>query len=307
VPVLIRPFRRADRDQVTALVNGHAAAVVPGVAASVNTVLAQFEREPDEVIVDPWVLERRALVAEQDGGIAAAALVVRYRDEADVGPGYRGLGEIRWLLFRPEAPAGNPYWHDGWEAARLLMTACLELTAAWGVRRVTADGTLPVPGVYGVPVQWPHVERLYAEAGFSEPDRVEIVHLGDLDRLPAPGFPPLPGLVVRRRVGITGVRLSASLDTAEVGFVEVEVLDTAVRHPRPAGLADVGNLHIADSYQGQGIAAWLLAHAAAWLRLAHVDRLLTYATPEETELIGFLEKQGFLELTRTRRGWERTP
>jgi hypothetical protein len=83
VPVLIRPFRRADRDQVTALVNGHAAAVVPGVAASVNTVLAQFEREPDEVIVDPWVLERRALVAEQDGGIAAAALVVRYRDEAD--------------------------------------------------------------------------------------------------------------------------------------------------------------------------------------------------------------------------------
>ena len=106
MPVLIRPFRRADRDQVTALVNAHAAAVVPGAAASVNTVLAQFEREPGEVIVDPWVLERRALVAEQDGGIAAAALVVRYRDEADVGPGFRGLGEVRLGFDFLEARGG---------------------------------------------------------------------------------------------------------------------------------------------------------------------------------------------------------
>jgi GNAT superfamily N-acetyltransferase len=259
------------------------------------------------VIVDPWVLERRALVAEQDGGIAAAALVVRYRDEADVGPGFRGLGEIRWLLFRPEAPAGNPYWRDGWSAARLLMTACLELTAAWGVRRVAADGALPVPGVYGVPAQWPHVERLYTEAGFAEPDRIEIVHLADLDRLPAPGAPPLPGLAVRRRVGMVGVRLGASLDGADVGFVEVEVLDGAERYPRLGGIADVGNLHVADGYRRQGVGGWLLAQAAAWLRLAHVDRLLSYAEPEDIALLAFVEKHGFTELTRTRRGWERTP
>ncbi len=34
----VRPFRRDDRDQLTALVNAHVAAVVPGVSVSTNTV-----------------------------------------------------------------------------------------------------------------------------------------------------------------------------------------------------------------------------------------------------------------------------
>ncbi|WP_211261362.1 hypothetical protein [Pseudonocardia acaciae] len=46
-------FRRSDRDQVTKLVNARAAAVVPGAGASVNAVLTQFEREPDEGWAQP--------------------------------------------------------------------------------------------------------------------------------------------------------------------------------------------------------------------------------------------------------------
>ncbi len=34
----VRPFRRSDRDQLTQLVNAHAAAVIPGMGASVSTV-----------------------------------------------------------------------------------------------------------------------------------------------------------------------------------------------------------------------------------------------------------------------------
>ena len=34
--VLVRPFRRGDRDQLTQLVNAHAAAVIPGMSASVR-------------------------------------------------------------------------------------------------------------------------------------------------------------------------------------------------------------------------------------------------------------------------------
>jgi hypothetical protein len=56
--VQVRPFRRADREQLTALVNAHIQAVVPGVTVSVNTVLSQLERDPGEFIVDPWVAER---------------------------------------------------------------------------------------------------------------------------------------------------------------------------------------------------------------------------------------------------------
>ena len=37
---VVRPFRRSDRDQLTQLINAHAEAVVPGMGASVSTVLS---------------------------------------------------------------------------------------------------------------------------------------------------------------------------------------------------------------------------------------------------------------------------
>lgn len=306
--VEVRPFRRTDGAQVTALVNRHAAAVVPGVAASVNAVLGQFEREPEEVIVDPWVAERRAVVAEQAGAIAAAALLVRYRDDPDVGTDYRNAGEIRWLLFLPAAPAENPYWEDGWAAARALMASCLDQFRRWAVGRVYADGALPVPAVYGVPEQWPHVARLYEESGFPPPARWESVSIADLAHVAPPDVEPsarLRQLRVRRAVGVNGTRLSALSGDDEVGYLEVEVLEPAQRHPRLGGLADVGNLYVAEPYRRQGVASWLLAHAAWWLRLGHVDRLLYYAGPDETDQLAFAVSRGFVELTRTRRGWTR--
>jgi ribosomal protein S18 acetylase RimI-like enzyme len=300
----VRPFRRADRDQVTSLVNLHAAAVVPGVAASVNAVLSQFEREPDEAIVDPWVGERRALIAEQAGSVVAAALVVRHRDDADVGPSYRNAGDIRWLVFRPVAPIGNPCWRDGHAAAQALMAACLDQLGQWGVGSVHADGALPVPGVYGIPEQWPHVARLHEDSGFVAPlDGVEVVHIADLATLRVPREPAGSGVRVVRTVGINGTRLSAQRGEEEVGYIEVEVLDAAERHPRHGGLADIGNLHVAEGHRRHGIGTLLLAYAVQWLRLGHVDRLLHYATPDETAEIAFVRRHGFVELTRIRRGW----
>jgi GNAT superfamily N-acetyltransferase len=298
----VRPFRRPDRHQVTALVNAHAAAVIPGAAASMNVVLSQFEREPDEMIVDPWVAERRPLVADQDGAVAAAALVLRYRDDPDVGPGYRGVGEIRWLVFWPMAPAGNPYWRDGSEAAQRLLDACLAQVTTWGTRHVLADGALPVPGVYGVPAQWPHVDALFTGRGFT-PDVVEVVHLVDLASIPSPGEPRLDGLAMRRLVGINGTRFEAHRDAELLGCIEVELLDGGERHLRTGGLADIGNFAVAEAHRRQGIGTWLLGQAAQWLRLAGANRLLHYATPDETALIAFVERSGFIELTRTRRGW----
>ena len=100
----VRPFRRADGEQVTSLVNAHIAAVVPGFSVSVNTVLAQFEREPGEFIVDPWVIGRATLVAEQRERVVAAAHLLRYGNGPPVREAFRDVGEIRWFLFWPEAP-----------------------------------------------------------------------------------------------------------------------------------------------------------------------------------------------------------
>ena len=309
--VQVRPFRRADRDQLTRLVNAHAEAVVPGMSVSVNTVLSSLERQPGEFIVDPWVSERVTLVAEQRNRVAAAAHLLRYYPDDRAGPAYRDAGEIRWLLYWPLAPAGNPFWPDVTGAAEALMAASTDIFGRWGVTRQHADGELPVPGVYGVPEQWPHVAALYRRAGFTHTGHTEVVYLAQVKDLPSADAPPLDGLAVRRSVGINGCRFSAVLGEEVIGYIETEILDTGERMSRHGGWADVGNLHVASPYRRRGVGSWLLGQAADWLRLAGTSRLLNYAWLEGTDPGGlnyddyraFLPAVGFRELTRTARGW----
>ena len=298
--VQVRPFRRADREQLTALVNAHIQAVVPGVSVSVNTVMSQLERDPGEFIVDPWVAERATLVAEQRRRVVAAAHLLRYGSGEDVGQAYRGTAEINWLLYWPEAN----HWPDSAEAAGSLMDACLDRLRSWEVEHWHADGALPAPGVYGVPQQWPHVRALYERAGFAHDGHVEVVLLARVDELPRPAAPPLEGLRLERSVGESGTRLSGLVGDELIGFVEVETnLAEGGRLAHLGGWADVGNLHVVEAYRRRGIATWLVGQAADWLRLAWAERLLEYAWPEEQDLLGLLGRLGFRELTRTARGW----
>ena len=310
--VQVRPFRRADREQLTALVNAHVQAVVPGVAVSVNTVLSQLERDPGEFIVDPWVAERVTLVAEQRRRVVAAAHLLRYGFDDQVGRSYRDSAEIGWLLFWPEAS----YWPDSAAAAAALMDACLDQLRSWRVAHWHADGTLPAPGVYGVPEQWPHVRALYERAGFVHRERTgsehdghtEIVLLAMVQELPRPTEPPIPGLRLGRALGVNGTRLYGCIDDKIVGYIEVDTnLAEGGRLAHLAGWADVGNLHVDEAYRRRGVASWLFGQAAEWLRLARVDRLLDYAWPEEEAMLALLGRIGFRELTRTTRGWTRQP
>ncbi|WP_128378088.1 N-acetyltransferase [Streptomyces cavernae] len=290
----VRPFHRDDRDQLTDLVNDHVCAVVPGVSVSVNTVLSQLARQPDEFITDPWVADRVTLVAEQRRYVVAAAHLLRYRADAEVGGDFRDAGEINWFVCRPPAS----YWPDSEPAADLLMVACLAQLARWNVRVRLADGALPAPGVYGVPRPWPHIRAAYERAGFRHTGPTEVLLIARVADLPAPARPP--GVTVDRTLGECGTRLTAHSGGRPLGFVE---LDTSPgrpeRRPGAAGLADIGNLHVEPGTDGS--AALLLAEAARWLRLSGVDRVLAYETaPEDVER---LTAAGFEELTRTDRGW----
>jgi GNAT superfamily N-acetyltransferase len=297
----VRPFRRSDREQLTALVNAHVSAVVPGMSLSVNTVMSQLEGEPNEFIVDPWVSQRATLVAEQRERVVAAAHLLRYAADEIVGESYRDAGLIRWFLFWPEAP----YWPDSAEARDALIAACVETLDGWGVSREYADGTLPAPGVYGVPDQWPHIRATFEQAGFVHYGHTEIVYIASVEDLPRSGEPPVAGVSLRRSLGINGTRLSGVLDDQVAGYIEVEVLQDAGRLPRHGGWADIGNLHVAEMHRRRGLATWLLGQAADWLRLAHVDRVLDYAWPEQRDCTEFLPAVGFRELTRSQRGWIR--
>jgi GNAT superfamily N-acetyltransferase len=302
--VQVRPFRRADREQLTALVNAHIQAVVPGVSVSVNTVMSQLERDPGEFIVDPWVAERVTLVAEQRRRVVAAAHLLRYGTGPEVRESYRASAEVNWLLFWPEAS----YWADSAEAASALMGACLTQLRAWKADRWHADGALPAPGVYGVPEQWPHVRALYERTGFVHDGHTEIVLLAKVGELPGPAEPPLEGLELRRALGINGTRLYGSLGEQLVGYIEVDTnLAQGFRLAHLAGWADVGNLHVEEAFRRRGVATWLFGQAADWLRLARVERLLDYAWPKEEPRLALLRRLGFGELTRTARGWARSP
>ena len=194
-----------------------------------------------------------------------------------------------------------------------MIAACTGVFGRWGVTSQHAGGDLPVPGVYGVPEQWPHIAGLYRRAGFTHTGHTEVVYLAQVQDLPSPAGPPLAGLAVRRSVGINGCRLSAVLGEEVIGYIETEILDHPERLSRHSGWADVGNLHVAPPYRRRGVGSWLLGQAADWLRLAGVSRLLDYAWLAGTDPTGqsyddyraFLPAVGFRELTRTARGWTR--
>ncbi|MEU5226734.1 GNAT family N-acetyltransferase [Streptomyces toyocaensis] len=115
-------------------------------------------------------------------------------------------------------------------------------------------------------------------------------------------------LTVGRTVGECGTRFTACADGCARGFIEV---DTALARPerltRAGGLADIGNLHVEPSAYGTGLEQRLLAHAADWLRLCGVDRLVAYEPETDRNALGRLARAGFRELTRTDRGWEHRP
>jgi GNAT superfamily N-acetyltransferase len=298
----VRPFRKTDRDQLTDLVNMHVAAVVPGVSVSVNTVLGDLERRPGEFITDPWAAERTTLVAEQRRYVVAAAHLLHYRADAEVGETYRDAAEINWFVHRP----ATPLWPEADLAADLLMRACLARFARWNARVRYADGALPAPLVYGLPRNWPHIRALYERAGFRHTGDTEVILIARVADLPAAG--PRPGVTAERTPGECGTRFTARAGGKTLGFVEIDTaLARPERHTRASGLADVGNLHIDPAEHGTGLEHWLLARAADWLRLCDVDRLVAYEPADGSAMTALLTGAGFRELTRTERGWEHRP
>ncbi|MCM2389822.1 N-acetyltransferase [Streptomyces albipurpureus] len=299
----VRTFHREDRDQLTTLINVHAAAVVPGAVASVNTVLSSLERSPEEFVTDPWIAERATLVAEHAGRIVAAAHLVRYANDPDVSEDYRDTGHIVWFLHHPSV-AEDPGTE---QAPDLLMAACFAQFNRWHVSSRHADGRLPIPGVYGVPDQWPHIREVLERAGFVQLGETEILFLARVADLPAPAPAPLPGLTLRRTLGVLGTRLSAVVDAEEIAYIELDTtLDRPERHVRSGGMADVSDLELPQDAHPD-LLPWLLGQARAWLTLCGAGRLLAYATHDEKEEIEGMLRHGFVELTRTARGWHHRP
>ena len=294
--IVVREFRRSDREQLTSLVNLHVSAVIPGIALSTNVVLSQLEREPGEQIVDPWVEERHCLVVIENDAVVGAALIHRFGDDERVREGYRSAAEIRWLVVHPTAGT----------AGKALMDAALDHIRRWNPVHIYADGTLPAPGVYGIPDSWPHVRQLLVDGGFEGPTRTEMVLAAPCSQLTGH---QLPDVEVSRSVGALGARIDLMREGTSLGYIEVGEINAALTRSTTATTwSDVGNLFPADPATLKTIMPALISAAADWLLLGGVDRLIDYYADDfhQPEYLAILHQLGFARLSTNERGWQLT-
>lgn len=306
----VRAFSRHDRDDLATLVNRHIGAVLPGGAVPVSTLLSHMERDTDEYILDPWVVDRHTIVGVHKDRVVAAAHLKRYGVDDRVSDDYRNAGDVDWFVCNPNAD----------ESGRAVLAAALAHLRRWEVRVCYAGGKLPCLGVYGVPDAWPHVQALLAEAGYDDAGgQIEVILAGDLVAIAPPGAPPLGGLELRRVVGPWGTSFEALLGAERVGLFEVDD-GHAVGNAHLARWADTVNHWVAPSLRGQGIGTWLFRQGCAWLRMGGKERILAYAIeqraasapPMELGPTGggceqFYRHLGLDRISRTRRGWRRQP
>lgn len=297
----IEPFHPGQLRQVQVLLNAHLSTLVPGWALPQSYILAKLERNPDEPLVDPWVIERRTLCAVERQRVVAAVHLLRYGSGAEVGGYYRNAGEINWFFA----------WPDALEAAGALLAEAQQQMRAWGVSTVWAEMGAPVGPFVGVPDAWPHLAAALSDAGFRpEPGLEEAVYGGTLDAVSPAGPPPLPGLSVVRSTGAFGARFTALLEGQTVGTCEcVPDLTEGGALPALSGWGELTELEVAERWRNKGVGAWLIQHAIAWLRLGRCDRVVLAVAPE-SEAAGvdrFYQRCGWSPLVRETKGWQWRP
>jgi GNAT superfamily N-acetyltransferase len=254
------------------------------------------------------VIDRHTLVAVENDRLVGAAYLKRFGGDDRVSDGYRDAGSIEWLVFDP---GRRP-------AAQALLGEALATLKRWASRRWYADGNLPCLGLYGISDNWPHVQSLFSEAGFSwAGGQVEVIFVGTLDTVAPAGPVPVDGVELTRVVGPLGVSFEAVLRGERIGVFEVEDF-YGTGNAALARWADEANHWVLPEFRGQGVGSWLLRHGCQWLRLGGKDRILTYAIESRgpghdqsavraKECGEYYARFGFELLTRTRRGWGRDP
>lgn len=176
--VEVRPFRGSDGEQLTALVNAHIAAVVPGGSVSVARVMSQLERDPGEFIVDPWVSERTTLVAVQRERVVAAGHLLRYDDDEQVDSSYRNAAELR-------VPEQWPHVRAAYERAGFAPEGAgrVETVFLADVTALQPPGDPPLPGLGVSRSVGINGTRLSAQLGDEVVGYIEVETLDEAERL----------------------------------------------------------------------------------------------------------------------------
>ncbi|WP_067848281.1 hypothetical protein [Nocardia lijiangensis] len=99
-------------------------------------------------------------------------------------------------------------------------------------------------------------------------------------------------------MGALGTRFTAHREGTDLGYLEIGT-DLAP----PERISRLGWADVCRTEGEPEVLRWLFGQVASWLRLGGIDRLLDYRAPGDQPL-PLLSDCGFVELTRTERGWE---
>ncbi|HNT76642.1 MAG TPA: GNAT family N-acetyltransferase [Anaerolineae bacterium] len=255
------------------LINTHLEMALPGWALPAEFIAERLDRYPEQFVLDPWVVERRTFFVVDGLQVNAAAHLLRYGDDPEVGADYRNIGDIAWLLFTPGAE----------EAGMELLAAAREQMRQWGVRLTSAwDFGLPVPLCSGLPDAWPHIRRLFAEGGFTTEAGKEFIFGGDLDTIPHPGPAPVADVMVQ--CAISGTEATFTLQHGAVTIGEcgcVADLTQNGRLPAFAGWGKLEYLNVVEAWRNRGLGRWLVQYAVAWMRDAGCKRIAFSVVPDD--------------------------
>jgi GNAT superfamily N-acetyltransferase len=296
---MIEVFEQRHLAALRDLINIHLSTVTPGWAMPERYIERHLHVNPHQPMIDPWVVERKTLVALHRNRVMGAAHLLRYGTEDPVGGNYVGAVDIAWFLF----------WGREDTPAVALLDACHTQMDEWNARsRFAFDSHLPISIYGGIPDCWQHISALFDSAGYQAAHGGAVFG-GTLDAIGAPGDAPVPGMTMRRvvRGQRDGVSFAAELNGEFIGWSEW-VIDLTAGGDLPAlrGWAELTEMFVKEEWRNRGIGAWLIKHAAVWLRLAHIDRVTLHVDrDDDAEGAGrFYERQGWFPFARFRDGWK---
>jgi GNAT superfamily N-acetyltransferase len=294
----VQSLENSHLPQIQALVNSHLSAIVPGWALPTEYIASRLTVDPDEYIIDPWVIERRTLVVVERGSVSAAAHLLRYGNGPEVSKDYNEAGEMKWFLAWPEAA----------DSASTLLEAVKEQMRRWQVRNYYAGNNLPVPLAGGLPDVWPHIGSFLERAGFyTEFTGTEAIYGGDLPVLDPQSNPPIPGIRIERHVDRDGPCFKVFHGEEEAGSFSVATdLSKGGQLPALLGWGELADIQISENWRNRGLGSWLMGHVVSWLRLAGCSRVV-FSVGSENESLGadrFYCRFGWNVLVRLKKGWQ---
>jgi GNAT superfamily N-acetyltransferase len=294
----IRPFKIDDLPQLTQLINTHIAMLIPTWGLPSELILSRLEKNPDEPVIDPWVIERATFCAFVGENLVGAAHLLRYGDTEPVNENHHKHGDIAWLVFEPECEA----------EAKALLASCHAQMKGWEVKSLGAWETgLYIPCFTGISDNWPHIGKLFYEAGYRpKPERAEAVFGGGFDGIYSAREIP-DKFAMKQRITANEIAIGLHRYGERVATIEAKI-DCSENDTKPAlkTWAELSEVEVAENWRRQGIGRMLIAYLVFLLKKTEASQVVfTVAKDDEEAGAGaFYQSFGWKPFSRSQDGWE---